>query len=164
MTAVYRWRGHERNSTEVLQLDEGLARSQVSFGTSSWHYEIQLHDWVTSKATVGALTLEHSDAGWRVDGVPRPDLAEAIDVDLVLTPFTNTLPIRRHPLEVGEHVDFVMAWVDVPSLEVTADPQRYTRLDATHYRFDSLDSDFTRDLEVDADGIVVRYPGLFERI
>ena len=164
MTTEYRWRGHERDSIEVLRLDGDRVRSDVSFGSWVWRYEITLEQWVTRAATVGTLTIEHGDDGWVVDGESRPDLAEAVDIDIVLTPFTNTLPIRRHPLEIGEHADFVMAWVDVPSLEVSADPQRYTRLDDTHYRFDSLDSDFTRDLEVDADGVVVRYPGLFDRI
>ena len=164
MTTEYRWQGHERDSLEVLQLDHGQARSEVSFGSMVWRYEIRLDGWVTTAATVGTLSLEHRADGWIVDGAARPDLDAAIDVDIVLTPFTNTLPIRRRPLEIGEHADFVMAWVDVPSLEVSADPQRYTRLDATHYRFESLDSDFTRDLEVDADGIVVSYPGLFDRL
>ena len=65
---------------------------------------------------------------------------------------------------MGEHADLVMAWVDVPALDGT--PTRSATHDSTqtHYRFDSLDSDFTRDLEVDADGIVVSYPGLFERL
>ena len=34
----------------------------------------------------------------------------------------------------------------------------------TSYRFDSLDSDFTADLTVDDDGVVVEYPELFERL
>ena len=164
MTTEYRWHGDERDSLEVLQLTSGLAHSEVTFGATTWRYEIELEGWVTKRATIGTLTVEHGADGWMVDGAPRPDLAEAIDIDIVLTPFTNTLPIRRLELEVGEHADLVMAWVDVPALEVNPDPQRYTRLDATHYRFDSLDSDFTRDLEVDADGIVVSYPGLFERL
>ncbi len=164
MTSDYRWRGLERESVEILQLEHGRARSQVSFSEWMWRYEIEFDEWATTRACIGTLCLEHGEDGWTVDGELRPDLDEAIDVDIVLTPFTNTLPIRRHPLGVGEHADFLMAWVDVPSLEVHPDPQRYTRLDATHYRFDSLDSDFTRDLEVDPDGVVVTYPGLFERL
>jgi hypothetical protein len=56
-----------------------------------------------------------------------------------------------------------LAVVDFPSLEVTPDPQRYTRLGPSSYRFDSLDSDFTAELTVDDDSIVVTYPELFER-
>jgi hypothetical protein len=67
-------------------------------------------------------------------------------------------------MQDGDEADLQVAWVDFPSLEVTPDPQRYTRLDATSYRFDSLDSDFTADLTVDDDGFVVEYPELFERL
>jgi hypothetical protein len=53
----------------------------------------------------------------------------------------------------------------VPSLNVTADPQRYTCLEPMRrYRFESLDSDFVREIEVDKNGLVVLYPGLFRRV
>ena len=57
-----------------------------------------------------------------------------------------------------------MAYVDFEELTVLPDAQRYTRLDEDLYRYESLDSDFTRDLTVDAAGFVVEYPGLFERV
>ena len=98
MTVEYRWHGSERDSLEVLELSDGLVRSEVTFGAASWRYEVQLDGWVTRRATVGTLVIEHGADGWTVDGATRPDLAGAIDIDIVLTPFTNTLPIRRHPL------------------------------------------------------------------
>ena len=59
---------------------------------------------------------------------------------------------------------FLVAYVALPELTVTIDPQRYTCLDRDRrYRFESLDGDFTRDIEVDAGGLVVTYPGLFRR-
>ncbi len=160
----HRWRGHERQSLEVLRFTDDLARSEVRFGNEAWRYEVELEDWMTRRVTVGPLVLEHLDDQWRVDGEERTDLADAVDVDIVLTPFTNTLPIRRLRLEVGESAEIVTAWVDVPSLEVSPDPQRYTRIDDRVFRFESLDSDFTRDIQVDADGFVVEYPGLFSRV
>lgn len=54
-----------------------------------------------------------------------------------------------------------MAYVQLPELVVTAERQRYTRIDETHYRFES--GDFARDIEVDGRGLVVTYPGLFKR-
>lgn len=158
-----RWRGSERHSLEVMILEHQHARAVVRFGDEEWPYEVHLDDWVTRRVTIGSLVLEHDD-GWTVDGRPRPDLAEAVDCDIVITPFTNTLPIRRLGLAVGESADIVTAWIDVPSLTVVPDPQRYTRLAERLYRFDSRDSDFTADLEVDADGFVVNYPGLFKRV
>ena len=102
--------------------------------------------------------------GWTEgDGSALEHLAGAIDVDIAATPFTNTLPIWRLGLRVGESADIVTAYIDVPALTVTAGSQRYTRLDERSYRFESLDADFARDITVDDAGFVVDYPGLFRR-
>ena len=46
----------------------------------------------------------------------------ALDIDLALSPMTNYMPAARLGDKPADHV---MAWVDVPSLEVTRSPQRY---------------------------------------
>lgn len=97
------------------------------------------------------------------DGRELGRLAGAIDVDLSATPLTNTLPIWRLGLGVGDSADIVAAFIAVPELTVTADPQRYTRLDERSYRYESRDSDFARDITIDDAGFVVDYPGLFRR-
>jgi hypothetical protein len=79
------------------------------------------------------------------------------------TPFTNTLPIRRLGLKPGESAEILAVYVRVPDLAVTTDRQRYTRLGERCYRYDSVDTDFTREVEVDERGLVVNYPGLFRR-
>jgi len=92
-------------------------------------------------------------------------LSDAVDIDLAVSPFTNTLPIRRLRLEEGETADIVTAYISSPGAEVLADPQRYTCLKKNAlYRYASLDSDFTRDIEVDEQGLVTLYPGLFRRV
>ena len=95
--------------------------------------------------------------------MPMPEYTGAIDVDLAMTPFTNTLPIRRLGLAVGAAADIIVVYVTFPDLAVSADPQRYTRLAERTYRFESLDGGFVRDIEVDEHGLVVTYPGLFRR-
>jgi uncharacterized protein len=113
------------------------------------------------------LTLNSDGSGtWR-DGHGRelPDIAGAIDIDISVSPFTNTLPIRRLQLARGKAADLRMTYIRVPELSVAPDPQRYTCLEPGRlYRYDSLDSDFTRDIEVDGRGLVVSYPGLFKRV
>src|SRR5439155_13044304 len=86
------------------------------------------------------------------------------DVDIQLGASTNTLPIRRVPLEIGQSLDLVAAWVRVPELVAEPLAQRYTRLGPDTYRYQSLDSAYTRDLVVDDLGIVVSYPDNCERI
>jgi hypothetical protein len=94
----------------------------------------------------------------------RADLPDgSLDCDLGFCPLTNTMPILRHGLhEGGSPVDFTMAWVSVPDLTVHVDRQRYepVRPGVVRYRSDR----FSSDLEVDNDGIVVRYPQLAYRV
>ena len=69
-----------------------------------------------------------------------------------MTPFTNTVAIRRLGLQVGEAAEIKVAYILVPELSLRAAPQRYTRLADRLWRFDGLDIDFTADLTVDEDG------------
>jgi uncharacterized protein len=105
----------------------------------------------------GALDLEV------VDGPSaRVEPGDADFVDLGFSPLTNTLPILRDGLHRGGAPrDYVMALVDVPSLEVSRSEQRYEPIGASAVRFRS--GDFEAVLELDEDGFVVRYPGLAER-
>jgi hypothetical protein len=91
------------------------------------------------------------------------ELGEGVDFfDLAFSPLLNTLPVLRDELLVpGPPRDYVMAFVAVPSLEVTHAEQRYEPLGDLRVRFSS--GDFTADLEYDADAFVVRYPGLAAR-
>jgi len=108
--------------------------------------------------------LSDGDCHWRrADGTPLPELEGCIDPDISMTPFTNTLPIRRLGLAVGGAAEIGVAYVLVPELSLRAAPQRYKRLGERLWRFESLDSGFTADISVDEAGFVVTYPGLFRR-
>ena len=100
-------------------------------------------------------------------GEPVPELDGCIDVDISATPFTNTLPIRRLGLEPGESEELAVAYVRVPELLVGPERQRYgclhARADGGLYQFEALPSGFTAELPVDAEGLVLDYPGLFRR-
>ncbi len=111
------------------------------------------------------LRLASDGAGaWTRDGQPAPDLAGAVDVDLSGTPATNTLPIRRLVLGIGDRARITCAYVELPSLAVRPETQSYTRLAGARWHFESAAHGFARDIEVDADGLVVSYPGLFRRV
>ncbi len=99
---------------------------------------------------------------WR-DGhcAALPRLTGCIDVDIAATPFTNTLPIRRLELGVGESRTIKVAYVSLPDLGVGAVEQRYTRLTDNRYLYEGLSTGFVAELEVDGDGIVGDYPGVF---
>jgi hypothetical protein len=89
-------------------------------------------------------------------------LADADFFDLGFSPLFNSLPVIRDGLlEPGPPRDYVMSWVNVPSLEVTRSAQRYEPLGDRVVRFTA--GDFTADIEFDDAGFVVRYPGIATR-
>jgi hypothetical protein len=61
-----------------------------------------------------------------------------------------------------------MAFVTMPTLRVEASPQRYEHVrttgDGSVVRYISRDGDFTADLELDQDGLLVHYPRLARRV
>ncbi|GAA2161311.1 MULTISPECIES: putative glycolipid-binding domain-containing protein [Glycomyces] len=102
------------------------------------------------------------DGRWFDNGQERPDLAGCTDIDIALTPFTNTLPIRRLRLTPGAAADLRVVYIQ-PESELTIEPasQRYHRL-GTGYRYES--GDFRADLDIDADGLVIEYPALWTMV
>jgi uncharacterized protein len=92
----------------------------------------------------------------------RVEPGDADFVDLGFSPLTNTLPILRDGLQRGGGPrDYVMALVDVPSLDVSTSEQRYEPIGPNTVRFRS--GRFEAVLELDDDGFVRRYPGLAEQ-
>ena len=116
-----------------------------------------------------ALHLESDAAGnWTVNRKDASELAGCSDLDIEVTPFTNTLPIRRLALPAGETAASRVAYVPVPELAVRPVEHRYTSLapwgpKGGCYRYENPASGFTADLPVDADGLVIDYPDTFRR-
>ena len=139
------------------------SRLQVWSRGQGWSRRLDLRrepsgEWVLAVETDGTVGLPAS--GGDVAG-----LTGVLDCDLGLSPLTNTMPVLRHGLlSGGGPLNFTMAWVSVPDLSVRGSLQRYTfvRLEGAHsiVRYESRDSQFSADLTVDADGIVLDYPGI----
>jgi hypothetical protein len=94
------------------------------------------------------------------------ELDGCIDLDLSVTPFTNTLPIRRLGLKVGEKRAIRAAYVKAPELITRPAAQTYTCLavDETGatYRYES--GAFKAEVRVDEVGFIVDYPGIWQRL
>lgn len=99
---------------------------------------------------------------WRLNGTEVPGVRDAADIDLNFSPSTNLLPIRRLNLEVGQEAVVRAAWLRFPSFAFEPLEQRYRRIDALKYRYESAGGRFTADLTVDDAGLVTFYPGLAE--
>lgn len=112
-----------------------------------------------------AVDIRRDEGGrWTIDGVPRPDLDGCDDLDLTVTPYTNTPALASQPLTPGTSRRLRVAWVLVPGLDVRAVEQEYTRLNSNgpdvriaRYRYHNLDSGFTGELTLGADGLVAEY-------
>jgi hypothetical protein len=114
----------------------------------------------------GTVRLERAGTGWRVDGKLRPDLEGAEEPDLSVTPLCNTVPIRRMMKSTAESLVLDTAYIDGPRLTIARSRQRYDRQGVGQFRYVDLglSSGFEADLVVDADGLVVHYEHLFERV
>jgi hypothetical protein len=97
------------------------------------------------------------------------DLDDAIDCDLALCPVTNTMPIRRLSLRdrAVPATALVMAWVDMPTLQVDRSDQTYAADPAAlpgKVQFASDGGDFHSELTIDGNGVVIDYPQLARRV
>jgi hypothetical protein len=153
----------------VLAIDEDGSPFRLRYRLA-WETSWQLREAELTLETAQAtrsLILRTDGQGRWCDGDDRAmdELDGCLDIDIWPTPFTNSFPIRRVPLALGERREFRMAWVDGPALTVHAQAQAYTRLAERLYLFESLDgSGFQAELPVDEDGIVLDYPSLFRRV
>ncbi len=161
--------------------DSGAAADGLVLGLEEgrpfrFAYEVRCDaNWRVRAARVGipggppkVELLSDGKGNWTSsDGRSLASLEGCEYVDVSVTPFTNTLPIRRLGLAPGESADISVAYFDGTDLQPWPEPQRYTCLEKSGggglYRYLSLDGGFTVDLSVDADGLVLDYPGLFRR-
>ena len=99
------------------------------------------------------------------DGESRSAFDGALDIDVILSPFFNALPIRRLRLmEAAEGVTVPVLYVRLPELTVSAAELTYTPASPSGdvIKVNSPAGDAT--VTVDADGFILDYPGLAERI
>jgi hypothetical protein len=149
--------GHRLAGVVVLPLDG--APCHITYDVMVDHHWAPLAATatVTTPAGVSRIALASQDDGrWTVDGTTAPLLDGCGDVDLGWTPATNTIPIRRLALGVGETARISAAWVRFPELDVVASEQHYTRLGDDRWRYQSGDYDFELRTH-EATGLVLAY-------
>src|SRR5919109_2555125 len=103
--------------------------------------------WTEVETAKGTRELELSADGeghWSGSGESLAELDACIDVDLGVSPSTNTLPIRRLELQEEEAKDVRAAWVRYPELTVEVLEQSYERIGPDRYTYRS--STFKADL------------------
>ena len=136
-------------------------------------YDIALDDrWRTREVRVSSDTVEgqrsilllsDGDGQWTLDGVAAPHLDGLVDVDLEASACTNTLPVHRLSLPVGEEVAAPAVYVRALDLSVRRLDQTYRRLGSRTFDYVSEGGAFRAVLEYDAAGLIVDYPGIAVR-
>jgi hypothetical protein len=146
--------------TRLAWLGDGAPRMEVA------HVEQTEPDFVASGTQLGAtyeLRYRVQRGALRLELAGERTLELELDgadfFDLGWSPLFNSLPVIRDGLlEAGPPRDYLMRWVDVPSLEVSASEQRYEPLGDGVVRFRA--GDFVADITFDAAGFVTSYPGI----
>jgi uncharacterized protein len=142
-------------------------RLRVTSRGEGWRRELDLRR--DEEGVWRAVTNGEGDVDLPPAGGDTARLADALDCDLGLSPVTNMMPILRHDLlHGGGPIELTTAWVEVPALAVRADGQRYRHVssaaDRHVIRFEAVDGSFSADITVDADAVVVDYPGIARRV
>jgi len=115
----------------------------------------------------GTLELHGDGAGhWRDgSGSALPELDGCVDIAIAATPFTNSLPIGRLRLARGERRPIDVAYISTPDLTVAPVKQAYACIEpGRRYRYEGIFRNFTAEMDIDADGLVIDYETLFKRL
>ncbi|MFC4124162.1 putative glycolipid-binding domain-containing protein [Nocardia rhizosphaerae] len=183
--AVLTWRAHDNTRMESVRVTVNGNRIRAAgrmIGSACDEHPAfsASYDLVTDEAgatrrlslrTTTAAGERHASISrdeedyWLVDAGGshvRSTFAGALDVDVVLSPFFNTLPIRRYALQhaVGD-MQVPVVYVRLPDLLVQEAELTYS---SAADGINVLSPVSSATLTVDAEGFVLDYPGLAERV
>ncbi|MFT3716313.1 MAG: putative glycolipid-binding domain-containing protein [Gordonia sp. (in: high G+C Gram-positive bacteria)] len=179
------WRGADADRLEQVRINISGARVRaygriISAATDdheafSVSYElVTTDDGITRRLSTrmlragGETQLDISrdmDGRWMVqtpDTAVHSDFGGAETIDIELSPFLKTVPIRRFGLPAGKpSVEIPVVHLSLPGGEVGQVDTTYTFGDGT---VDIVSPLRTSSVTVDADGLVLDYPGVASRI
>jgi hypothetical protein len=174
------WSGIENSSLENCIIENNATgifiRSTIIGSYQQEIYEVaytlQLDkSWHTQSCSIRCqhnneirgVELEKTVAGWILNGETKPEFDACIDVDIRLTPFTNSLPINRLKLKIGQKQEIDVIYIDILSNSVKNVQQRYQCTAANQYRYENMANHFEAEIQVDDLGLIIDYPQLFKR-
>jgi uncharacterized protein len=157
-------KGSEISSSVVGAYANKLYRVEYRIGTNQyWETTFfELRSQLDNTVEMINFRNEGTET-WYVNGQLDEKFKGCIDIDISLTPFTNTLPINRLKLSEKEGEQIMVLYVDVLGRKIMPVRQKYTRLSQSSYKYENVPNDFEAVIAVDELGLVVDYPGLFKR-
>ncbi|WP_291910607.1 putative glycolipid-binding domain-containing protein [Chitinophaga sp. CB10] len=175
------WQGVRWTSTEfftleskgLYQLAQGNIAGVVRDMPFCIHYEIELtNDWKTDSFYIRSfgpdarelrVTSNLLGQWYDKEGNQIAAFDDCLDIDISLTPFTNSLPVNRLQMLPGQSVEINVIYILLPEFELQKVRQRYTMLRENYWLYENVDSDFSAKLSFDENGIMTDYPGLFQK-
>jgi uncharacterized protein len=157
-----------KDSFEVHSRIIGIYQSKmyaVDYGcviNSDWevlHFDLEYEVNDIRKKIIG----EKVNAEWKINGSIDPRYSNFNFIDLSLTPFTNTLPIRNLKLDMGQEREINVIYIDILANEMLPVKQQYRKVENGIFRYQNVPNDFEATISVDEFGLVIFYPLLFER-
>ena len=100
---------------------------------------------------------------WIINGQVQADLKGCLDIDLGFTPATNTLPIRRLDLGVGDSMRITAAWLKFPDFRFSALDQAYSHTSESAYLYQSGNHTYSAVLSVNRAGFVTNFPEMWDQ-
>jgi hypothetical protein len=181
MQKIIVWKNSLINATEFVKIDkeelttvkgyitgEGYEKPwQINYTltiNARWEVQTVFVD-VMSEQNYTIQLYKNEQLQWmNENGEHLPAFDGCVDIDISFTPFTNTLPINRLQLTKGEGHDLRVLYIDIQQGVCKAVKQRYLNKGGKIYKYENEDSGFTSELLVDADGYVVDYPGIWQKV
>jgi uncharacterized protein len=175
------WTGREYYSLENCLVNSNEAGSEIT-STIIGHYQDKIYkvdyrittnqNWETTFVEINCrhnnkiqfIKFESDGKGhWISNGKKADQFDGCLDVDIPVTPFTNTLPIRRLNLSKNQSQEIKVIYCDLLEQRINPVHQKYTCLSNTVYHYENIPNDFEATIQVDESGLVVDYPSLFIR-
>lgn len=156
--------GSEITST-IIGYYEGQIYKSEYFIKTNWNWEVVFFKINSRHSNQNQEIIFEGDGkgNWTSNGKKADEFQGCIDIDIPLTPFTNTLPIRRLKLSPGESREIRVIYCDLLEQSIKPVHQRYTCISNTEYHYENVPNDFEATIQVDDLGLVVDYPQLFIR-
>ncbi len=131
--------------------------------TATWHLQQML---LFRDLDEPDLWLANDGRGkWgEVNGSQRRDLGGCDDVDVLCSPFTRAMGIRRLGVRIGASVDVHSVVVDPETLDITRARLNYTRLADRRWAVHRDDDRPVHEFDVDEYGLPLDIDGHFTRV
>ncbi|CAH0276419.1 hypothetical protein SRABI27_03645 [Pedobacter sp. Bi27] len=172
------WEGLEYRSLEnctLTETDNGISVTSVITGQVNNQaikilYKILTDTlWATYFVEINVILggykktilLEKKGAFWLVNNTIDHRFDDCVDIDISLTPLTNTLPIRRLVFNGQSSNRIEVIYIDIIADMIMPVRQYYTKISDSVYLYENEKSTFKAELKTDSYGLVIEYPKLF---